>query len=344
MNVGGVGLAVEQHEEAVVDDLLAAQVGLGDRVAVEEHHDGARVVGVPGLVAHVRARPARARRCRAGRTRPPWSGVAGEEAAAAEHGVVPAQPHEPARELEQVASRPRRGPSRPRRARCPGSRRCCCPAGCGRARRRARSSARPGRAAAWRGSCAAGAPRSALIAGSSVGPSTPQFQDRLWLSPSLLPSPLASLCFSLYETRSCSVKPSCAVTKLTLAIGRAAGVLVQVRRARQPAGELAERRRLAAPEVADGVAVLAVPLRPQRGEPADLVAAVADVPRLGDELDLGDDRVLLDEVEERRQAVDLVELAGQGRGEVEPEAVDVHLGDPVAQRVHDQLQHVRASA
>ena len=37
----------------------------------------------------------------------------------------------------------------------------------------------------------------ARTAGSSVGPSTPQFQERLWLSPSRLSSPLASLCFSL---------------------------------------------------------------------------------------------------------------------------------------------------
>ena len=55
------------------------------------------------------------------------------------------------------------------------------------------------------------------------------------------------------------------------------------------------------------------------------------------------DRVLLDEVEERRQLVDLVELAGQGGREVEAEAVDVHLGDPVAQRVHDELEHVRVA-
>src|SRR5215213_10580305 len=61
--------------------------------------------------------------------------------------------------------------------------------------------------------------RSALIAGSSVSPSTPQFHDRLWLSPSLPPSPFASLCFSLYDTRSRSVKPSCATTKLIEAIG-----------------------------------------------------------------------------------------------------------------------------
>jgi hypothetical protein len=31
---------------------------------------------------------------------------------------------------------------------------------------------------------------------SSVGPSTPWFHERLWLSPSLPSSPLASLCFS----------------------------------------------------------------------------------------------------------------------------------------------------
>src|SRR4051812_39137614 len=61
--------------------------------------------------------------------------------------------------------------------------------------------------------------RSALILGSSVGPSTPQFQDTLLVLPSRLSSPLASLCFSLYETRSFSVKPSCAVMKLMLAQG-----------------------------------------------------------------------------------------------------------------------------
>jgi hypothetical protein len=121
----------------------------------------------------------------------------------------------------------------------------------------------------------------------------------------------------------------------------AAVVLVEVARAGQPGRELGDRRVLAAPEVAHAVAVLAVPLGPQRREVADLVAALADVPRLGDELDLRDDRVLLHEVEERGEPVDLVELAGQRRGEVEAEAVDVHLGDPVAQRVHDHLQHVR---
>ena len=93
-----------------------------------------------------------------------------------------------------------------------------------------------------------------------------------------------------------------------------------------PPNELADGALLAAPEVADGVAVLAVPLGPLRREVAHLVAAGADVPRLGDQLDLADDRVLLHEVEEGRQPVDVVELAGKGRGEVEAEPVDVHLG------------------
>ena len=39
--------------------------------------------------------------------------------------------------------------------------------------------------------------RNALISLSSVGPSVPQFQLRLWSCPSRLPSPLASLCLWL---------------------------------------------------------------------------------------------------------------------------------------------------
>src|ERR1035438_7308271 len=60
-------------------------------------------------------------------------------------------------------------------------------------------------------------------------------------------------------------------------------VLVQVAGSREPRGELAQGRRLAAPEVAHSVAELAVPLRPQRREVADLVAAIAEVPPLRDE-------------------------------------------------------------
>ena len=115
---------------------------------------------------------------------------------------------------------------------------------------------------------------------------------------------------------------------------------IQVGRSRQAPGELGEHRWLAPPEIADGVAILAVPLRPQRGEAADVVAAVADVPGFGDELDLGDQRILLNDVEEAGELVHCVELARQRRGEVEAEPVDVHVRDPVPQRIHDELQGV----
>ena len=121
----------------------------------------------------------------------------------------------------------------------------------------------------------------------------------------------------------------------------APGVLVEVGGAGDTGGELAQGGGLPAPEVAHGVAVLAVPLAPQGREAAHVVAAVAHVPGLGDELDLGEHRVLVDDVEEGAELVHLMELAGQGGGQVEAEPVDVHLGDPVAQRVHDELEDRR---
>ena len=49
----------------------------------------------------------------------------------------------------------------------------------------------------------------------------------------------------------------------------------------------------------------------------------------------------MNDVEEGAELVDLVELAGQGGGQVEAEPVHVHLSDPVTQRVHDELEDGR---
>src|SRR5262249_62092310 len=87
---------------------------------------------------------------------------------------------------------------------------------------------------------------------------------------------------------------------------------VHVRGPADPAGELADADRVAAPEVAHGVAVLAVPLAPHRREPAQVVAVhLADVPGLGDQLGPGDHRVLGDQVEEGRTGLELALLPGQ---------------------------------
>ncbi len=54
------------------------------------------------------------------------------------------------------------------------------------------------------------------------------------------------------------VKPSCKVIRFTDAVGRQRTVAVQVRRAGEPGGELAEiPDRVAAPEVAHAIQVLA---------------------------------------------------------------------------------------
>ena len=49
----------------------------------------------------------------------------------------------------------------------------------------------------------------------------------------------------------------------------------------------------------------------------------------------------MNDVEEGGQPIDIVQLARQRGGQIEAEAVDVHLRHPVAQAVHDQLQHLR---
>ena len=145
-----LGVRVDQQQERVVAYPLTARVGLGDRVAVEEDR---RATWRSRCASRRRSSPRRtgsARRCRACRRAP--ASTALEEPPAPEDRVVAAQPGQRPDELQPDQVRPR--PSAPRRARCPGSRRCCCPAGCGRARRRATASARPGTGTAWRGSCA----------------------------------------------------------------------------------------------------------------------------------------------------------------------------------------------
>lgn len=50
----------------------------------------------------------------------------------------------------------------------------------------------------------------------------------------------------------------------------------------------------------------------------------------------------MDDVKERPQPIDVVQLARQRAGEVKAKTIHVQLGHPVPQAVHDQLQDVRA--
>ena len=80
-----------------------------------------------------------------------------EEAAALEHGLLVAQLDHARGEVQQRLLRVVERSSPPTTARCPGSRRCCCRAGCGPSRRPPPAWARPGTGRAWRGGCASAA-------------------------------------------------------------------------------------------------------------------------------------------------------------------------------------------
>ena len=144
-----------------------------------------------------------------------------------------------------------------------------------------------------------------------------------------------------------SVKPSWQVTKLIaverrpLRLGRRGE---QVVRAGDAGGQLAGDAGVALDQLAHRVAELAVPLGPaavgERPEPV-----LADAPGLGDQLDPREDRVGLDLVDDRRlPLLLLVDVDGEDRRQVEAEAVDVHLGHPVAQAVEDELADDRVVA
>src|SRR6185437_11781469 len=109
------------------------------------------------------------------------------------------------------------------------------------------------------------------------------------------------------------------------------------------AGRRTEPRRqhrrpsFAAPVIAHRVAELVVPFRPARRKTADLIAAWAAIPRLRDQLHRVEQRILTDRLEEAALLVEAMRLARENGTEIEAEAVDMHLRDPVAQTVRDHL-------
>ena len=72
-----------------------------------------------------------------------------------------------------------------------------------------------------------------------------------------------------------------------------------------------------------------------------MVSAFTQIPGFGNQFDLGQYRVLVNDIEERAQSIHIVQLTGQSGGEVKPETIDVHVLHPVAQAVHDELQRAR---
>src|SRR6185312_11280525 len=101
-----------------------------------------------------------------------------------------------------------------------------------------------------------------------------------------------------------------------------AAVLELQRRAGHGMRHVADQIAFAAPEPAGSLAVDVVPFRPAGREAADLIAAEPDVPRLGDQLDVGEHRILQDCRKKRSVAIE-AGLPAERRGKVEAESVHV---------------------
>ncbi len=120
----------------------------------------------------------------------------------------------------------------------------------------------------------------------------------------------------------------------------AARLAKDVRRARHAVGEIGPAAVVAQPPLPHAIAKAIVPFRPQGGEMSGLVAARANIPGFGDELDGRQNGILMDGVEKAAARVEGRMLAPQRDGQVESEAIDVHFLNPVAEAVQGHFQHL----
>src|SRR5690606_22513797 len=108
-----------------------------------------------------------------------------------------------------------------------------------------------------------------------------------------------------------------------------------VARAGECCGECADGMWIVPPEPAYRVAVAIIPFKPWGGETAELVASGADVPGLGDQYAISQQRVGGNLAEQGGLGVEAIRGAAQYWREIEAEAVDAGLGDKMAQAVED---------
>ncbi len=113
-------------------------------------------------------------------------------------------------------------------------------------------------------------------------------------------------------------------------IGSPSGELVKIRTAAQTIGELTDQPGVPFPEPAHRVAVSSVPFRPKDRKITDLVPALPDVPWLGNKFHLGNDWILMDDFEKCCEFAHSGLAARKGSGQIEPETINMHVGNPIA--------------
>ena len=94
--------------------------------------------------------------------------------------------------------------------------------------------------------------------------------------------------------------------------------------------EFPQRQIARQPEAADGIAVVIVPLGKQRREISHLVAALTDVPRLGNQLHLRQHRAIFDCLKQRSLLAERRRAPHDG-GQVETKTVDMEGFHPIFQ-------------
>src|SRR5262249_8910354 len=108
-----------------------------------------------------------------------------------------------------------------------------------------------------------------------------------------------------------------------------------------PRRQLSDEPALAGPVAPQCAAEGIVPFRPIGGEGAQPVALRTDVPGLGDELHLCEDRVALDRLEKLRMRVKAIRAARERGRKIKPEAVHVAALNPITQRIYDHGRYHR---
>ena len=185
---------VEQQQEAVVGDRLAARAAVGDLVAVEEHAQHVGVAALPVPLRHLRPS---GRNHQTSGSPDPLTLAAGQELRAAKHRVPAAQLDQPPRERRAARAGPRRSSQSNQESSLSWHHALLLPCWVRPSSSPPSSIGTPCESSSVARKLRCWRQRSALISGSSVSPSTPQFHERLSSVPSRLSSPLASLCLSL---------------------------------------------------------------------------------------------------------------------------------------------------
>src|SRR5262249_54546998 len=114
-------------------------------------------------------------------------------------------------------------------------------------------------------------------------------------------------------------------------------MFIEVGAPSQSIGHFANAPLVAFPKTADRVTIFSIPFGIEDRKIANLIAPIADVPRLCDSLYLRERRVLLNHLEKRMKLVEPRVIARQGGSEIEPKSVHVHLQHPIPQTIGHQL-------